>query len=116
MGVKELRLLIGNTTNRETLEQLAEGYRRLELVAEAAEAEAYPKRTDTKRMAGETAGNIRSAIELMTGGTRCPALSAFCGKYPKFSQPILDEIDRVLERHYRFTAENSDFVLKSAAF
>src|SRR6266705_2095432 len=25
-GVKELRLLIGNTTNRETLEQLAEGY------------------------------------------------------------------------------------------
>src|SRR6266404_3690183 len=64
-GVKELRLLIGNTTNRETLEQLAEGYRRLELVAEAAEAEAYPNRTDTKRMAGETAGNIRSAIELM---------------------------------------------------
>jgi superfamily II DNA/RNA helicase/HKD family nuclease len=63
--VKELRLLIGNTTNRETVEQLAEGYRRLELVAEAAEAEAYPKRTDTKRIAGETAGNIRSAIELM---------------------------------------------------
>src|SRR5881409_2194189 len=59
-GVKELRLLIGNTTNRETLEQLAEGYRRLELVAEAA---AYPKRTETKRMAGETAGNILSAIE-----------------------------------------------------
>src|SRR4030066_2058514 len=35
--VKELHLLIGNTTNRETLEQMAEGYRRLELVAEAAE-------------------------------------------------------------------------------
>ena len=59
-GVKELRLLIGNTTNRETLEQLAEGYRRLELVAEAAEAEAYPKRTETKRMACETAGNTLS--------------------------------------------------------
>src|SRR6266567_6191267 len=54
-SVKELRLLIGNTTNRETLEQLAEGYRRLDLVAEAVEAEAFPKRTDTKRMAGETA-------------------------------------------------------------
>jgi len=26
-GVKELRLLIGNTTNKETVEQLAEGYR-----------------------------------------------------------------------------------------
>jgi hypothetical protein len=64
-GVKELRLLIGNTTNRETLEQLAEGYRRLDLVAEAAEAEAYPKRTEIKRMASETAGSIRSGIELM---------------------------------------------------
>lgn len=64
-GVKELRLLIGNTTNRETLEQLAEGYRRLELVAEAAEAHAYPKRTEAKRMAADTAANIRSAVELM---------------------------------------------------
>ena len=63
--LKELRLLIGNTTNRQTLEQLAEGYRRLELVAEASEAESYPKRTESKQMAGNTAGNIRSAIELM---------------------------------------------------
>src|SRR6266542_6568241 len=57
-GLKELHLLIGNTTNRETLEQLAEGYRRLELVAETAEAQSYPKRTESKRMAGETASNI----------------------------------------------------------
>jgi superfamily II DNA/RNA helicase len=63
--VKELRLLIGNTTNRETLEQMAEGYRRLELVAETAEAQNYPKRTETKRMSSETAENIRSSIELM---------------------------------------------------
>jgi len=64
-SVKELRLLIGNTTNRETLEQLAEGYKRLELVATAAEAQAYPKRTESKRMAGETAENIRTGVELM---------------------------------------------------
>jgi len=64
-GVKELRLLIGNTTNRETLEQLAEGYRRLELVKDAAEAQAYPKRAETKQMAVETAENIRSSMELM---------------------------------------------------
>lgn len=38
-NVKELRLLIGNTTNRETLEQLAEGHQRLELVREASEAD-----------------------------------------------------------------------------
>src|SRR3990172_8340633 len=64
-GIKELRLLIGNTTNRETLEQMAEGYRRLELVAEAAEAQAYPKRTESKRIAGETAYSIRASVELM---------------------------------------------------
>jgi superfamily II DNA or RNA helicase len=63
--VKELRLLIGNTTNRETLEQLAEGYRRLELVSEAAETQSFPKRTETKRMANETAENIRATVEMM---------------------------------------------------
>ena len=47
--VKELKLLIGNTTNRETIEQIAEGYQRLDLVAERAEADAYPKRSKIKR-------------------------------------------------------------------
>src|SRR4030043_72061 len=64
-GIKELRLLIGNTTNRETLEQLAEGYRRLELVKDAAEAQASPKRAETRQMAVETAENVRSSMELM---------------------------------------------------
>jgi hypothetical protein len=64
-GVNELRLLIGNTTNRETLEQLAEGYRRLDLVVEAVEAQQYPKRMEAKQMAAETAENIRAGIELM---------------------------------------------------
>ena len=63
--VKELRLLIGNTTNQETLEQLAEGYRRLELVKDAAEAQSYPKRTETRQIVQETAENIRSSMELM---------------------------------------------------
>lgn len=63
--VKELRLLIGNTTNRETLEQLAEGYRRLELVKDVAEAQSYPKRTEARQIAQETAENIRSSMELM---------------------------------------------------
>lgn len=64
-SVKELRLLIGNTTNRETLEQLAEGYRRLDLVNEAAEAQHFPKKTETKRMVNEAAANIRATVELM---------------------------------------------------
>ena len=64
-SVKELRLLIGNTTNRETLEQLAKGYKRIELVATAAETRAYPKRAESKRMAGETAENIHTGVEPM---------------------------------------------------
>ena len=64
-NVTELRLLVGNTTNRETLEQLAEGYQRLELVRDAAEAQTYPKRTEAKRMVEATAANIRSGAELM---------------------------------------------------
>src|SRR5208283_592275 len=73
-GVKELRLLIGNTTNRETLEQLAEGYRRLDLVSEKAEEEAYPKKTEIKRMAEETANNIRATVELMDQSDDAQAL------------------------------------------
>ena len=63
--VKELRLLIGNTTNQETLEQMAEGRKRLELIKDKVEAEAYPKRADVKRMAAVTAENVRAGIELM---------------------------------------------------
>src|SRR5260370_23215555 len=63
--VKELRLLIGNTSNRETIEQIAEGYRRLELVQDALEAQSYPKRTEMARMAADTASNIRISIEHM---------------------------------------------------
>jgi superfamily II DNA/RNA helicase len=72
--VKELRLLIGNTTNRETLEQLAEGYRRLELVSEKAEEQSFPKKTEMKRMAEETASNIRNTVELMDQSDDAQAL------------------------------------------
>ena len=65
LNLKELRLLIGNTTNRDTVEMLAEGYRRLDLAAEEVERQVYPKRTESGRMALETAGNIRNSVELM---------------------------------------------------
>jgi superfamily II DNA/RNA helicase len=64
-GIKELRLLIGNTTNRETLEQLVEGYRRLEVVADVAEKQAYPKKTKIKEMAEDAIRHTREGIELM---------------------------------------------------
>ncbi len=60
--VKELRLLIGNTTNRETIEQMAEGYRRLEMIAGAAEEQIYQRRAAARRVAGHAA---RDALEIM---------------------------------------------------
>ena len=65
LNLKELRLLIGNTTNRETVEMLAEGYRRIDLAAEEVEKQVYPKRTEANKMVMETAGNLRNSVELM---------------------------------------------------
>ena len=63
--VEELRLLIGNTSNRETIEQLAEGYKRLELAAQAAEQRRFAKRADRRASAERTAENLREGVELM---------------------------------------------------
>jgi superfamily II DNA/RNA helicase len=64
-SLRELRLLIGNTTNRETLEQIAEGYRRLESAQREVESLNFPKRTESRRMVAEAADNVRESIELM---------------------------------------------------
>jgi len=64
-GVANLRLLIGNTTNRETMEQIAEGYHRLELASAAAEKEQFLKKTEQKLRTEKTAGNVRQTVERM---------------------------------------------------
>lgn len=64
-NVGELRLLIGNTSNRDTIEQIAEGYRRLEQVRNAAEDIAYPKRVEMEQAAEETVVNIGETAALM---------------------------------------------------
>jgi hypothetical protein len=64
-NVFELKLLIGNTTNRETLEQLAEGYRRLEEVADEAEALRYQGGAVDAHAAQDTAHNLGNSLELM---------------------------------------------------
>ncbi|MBI4632435.1 MAG: helicase [Deltaproteobacteria bacterium] len=76
LSLKELRLLIGNTTNRETVEMLAEGYRRLDLAAEEVERQIYPKRTEAGKMAEATAGNLRNSVELMDQIDEAQALIA----------------------------------------
>ncbi|MDI6802752.1 MAG: phospholipase D-like domain-containing protein [Bacteroidota bacterium] len=63
--VGEIRLLIGNTTNYQTLEQLSEGYKRLELVEEAEKHVKFLKRADEKRNMNVTAENIKDAVSLM---------------------------------------------------
>ncbi len=64
-NVAELRLLIGNTSNRETIEQIAEGYRRLEQVQSAAEAILYPRRADIDLSIAATAENVGRAAALL---------------------------------------------------
>ncbi|MGL6338412.1 MAG: phospholipase D-like domain-containing protein, partial [Waterburya sp.] len=64
-NIKQLRLLIGNTSNRETIEQIAQGYKRLELISDRLEAESYPKRSQIKEIKADTAENVRSDIELL---------------------------------------------------
>ena len=63
--IKSLRLLIGNTSNRDTIDQIAQGYRRLELIKERLETEIYPKHNSIPPMVANTAYHIRSSIELM---------------------------------------------------
>ena len=64
-NINEIRLLIGNTTNYQTLEQLSEGYKRLELVEEAGNQTKFIKRTDESRNVKVTAENLREAVSLM---------------------------------------------------
>lgn len=63
--IKSLRLLIGNTSNRDTIDQIAQGYRRLELIKERLETEIYPKHNSIRPMVTHTADHIRSSIEQM---------------------------------------------------
>ncbi len=61
----ELRLLIGNTSTRETIEQLAEGYRELSAIENATEGITYSNRATRKTRADETAQNLKASMETM---------------------------------------------------
>ncbi len=64
-NLTELRILIGNTSTRETIEQLAEAYGELSAIENATEELAYSNRMTRRKRAGETAENIRTCIDLM---------------------------------------------------
>jgi superfamily II DNA/RNA helicase/HKD family nuclease len=64
-GLQKIRILIGNTTSRETIEQISEGYKRLELARIANEKEQFQNRSERRHSLEFTAQNIRKTIELM---------------------------------------------------
>ena len=64
-NLTELRLLIGNTSTRQTIEQLAEGYRELSAIENATEDLTYSSRANRRGRANETADNLRACIDIM---------------------------------------------------
>ena len=64
-GLQNLRILIGNTTSRETIEQISEGYKRLELARAAEEKEQFLTKRETRVRTEQTAETLQRTIELM---------------------------------------------------
>lgn len=66
-GLDRVQLLIGSVTNRRTIEELALGYRRRELVEEKLRQERF---TDVGAALGETAASIRQHLSELQPGER----------------------------------------------
>lgn len=79
-NVQELRLLIGNTTDRETIEQIAEGYRRLEEVQHDLDALAYPKKAEqAERVQGRRQPSARAWPPCRKATPRSSLSACWCG-------------------------------------
>ena len=63
--VKELRLLIGNTTNKNTLEHLAEAYKYLKQAEKQRNNLKFSRPLDRRQRAKDTLENVREVVELM---------------------------------------------------
>ena len=70
---------------------------------------------ETKQVLGDLASALMQDLKLHA--YRKEAYYATTGQvvydefYPRFSKPIIDEIDRVLARHYGFTDQELDFII-----
>lgn len=60
----KIYLLIGNTSNQATIEQLAEAHSSIEDAKDQVEADAYRKRIEVDAIADETAASLRVSLEL----------------------------------------------------
>lgn len=63
--IGELRLLIGNTSNRETIEHLSAAYKRLELVSQRVDEIRLARAADQRSRAGDTAADLRDTVGVM---------------------------------------------------
>lgn len=63
--LKEIKILIGNTTNKETIEQLVEGYKKLDKVRDVLEKEKFLNKSETKILKKDTSKDIKETIEYM---------------------------------------------------
>ena len=63
--LQEIKLLIGNTTDRETIEQIVEGYKRLDLVNNKLDEMKHPSRSSIKDSIKKASQGIAASIELM---------------------------------------------------
>ncbi len=62
------------------------------------------------KLAKDTMENLQKNSENRTMSFKHDTLTVQC-IYPKASKPILDDIDRVLARHYGFTEQELDFII-----
>ncbi|WP_372921758.1 hypothetical protein [Roseovarius sp.] len=69
-SVDKVRLLIGNTSTRETIEQLAEVYHHLDPVNQAFESRRHSKRIERSVRLRDTADSLRESIALIDQGTQ----------------------------------------------
>lgn len=60
--IKEVRLLIGNVSNKSTIEELARGYRRLNAISKELERQNYPKSRERQIEVLKTLNDIRDVI------------------------------------------------------
>ncbi len=63
--LNEIKILIGNTTNKETIEHLAEGYKKLDKVREVLEKGNFLNKSETKLLMNDTSKDIKETIEFM---------------------------------------------------
>lgn len=63
--LKEIRIIIGNTTNRETIEQLVAGYKKLDKVRNIMEKENFLNKSQIRLIKKDATKDIKETIEYM---------------------------------------------------